>query len=86
MDHINIQYGSSNLWKDPGKRTVYVKEVFFLRYRPETMSNNIALLQTEKPMMLDNVTAQAINLPDLEFDPLIDSMVYVSGFGGDKLV
>ncbi|KPM11765.1 Sar s 3 allergen (serine protease-like protein 16) [Sarcoptes scabiei] len=84
FDHINIQYGSSNLWSDPGKGIVYVKNVSFLRYRPDTLSNNIALLETQKPMMLDNVTAQAINLPDLEYDPMIDSMVYVSGFGGDK--
>lgn len=48
------------------------------------MENNIALIKTETPMELDNVTSKAIDLPDLEFDPMAMTEVAVDGWGATK--
>ncbi|KAF7488002.1 Mite allergen Eur m 3 [Sarcoptes scabiei] len=80
---ISIHYGSRYRIGSTGK-WVYPKEMFFLRYRPDTWENNIALIKTETPMNLDNVTSAAIELPSLEFDPMAETEVAAYGWGATK--
>ncbi|KAF7496202.1 Mite allergen Eur m 3 [Sarcoptes scabiei] len=80
---ISIHYGSRYRISSTGK-WVYPKEMFFLRYRPDTWENNIALIKTETPMNLDNVTSAAIELPSLEFDPMAETEVAAYGWGATK--
>lgn len=58
-----------------------VKNVTFIRFRPETYQNDIAIVETAMKMELNNITSKAINLPPLLYDPLKDSSVMVSGWG-----
>lgn len=81
-----VQYGSSNLWEDPGKSDSYVSKVHLLLYRNDTMENDIAILEFWRPLQLDQVKSKPVKLPKVEFDPMIGSEVLVSGYGDGQSI
>nr|AAR14085.1 group 3 allergen SMIPP-S Yv5004E08 [Sarcoptes scabiei] len=80
-DTIVVQYDTSNLLLERGKSDSYVSKVHLLRYRNETMDNDIAILEFSRPLQLDQVKSKAAKLPSVEFDPMTGSEVLVSGYG-----
>ncbi|KAF7488542.1 Kallikrein-13 [Sarcoptes scabiei] len=56
----------------------------FLRYHPGEMLNDIAVLESKEPMLLDEQRSKAINLPGVEYDPQATSTVLVSGWGATE--
>lgn len=76
---IKIHYGS----KEVSSVGTYadVKKVFPIGFKPETLQNNLAILELSEPMNLDNTTSKAIDLPTLMFDPKKGTDVLVSGWG-----
>lgn len=79
---INIHYGSNQ--RLSGGRFALGEKIFTIRFRPETMANDIAIIKTKEPMKLDNITSKAIQLPTLLYDPEPESTVLVSGWGATK--
>nr|AAR14092.1 group 3 allergen SMIPP-S Yv6028G11 [Sarcoptes scabiei] len=83
LEQIMIRYGSNDYLV--GGHMMGVQKVFiFERYRPETGENNIAILETKDPMMLDLKKSKPINLPSVEFCPQAGSEVLVSGWGATQ--
>nr|AAR14093.1 group 3 allergen SMIPP-S Yv7016C10 [Sarcoptes scabiei] len=76
---ISILYGTADLLL--GGNFTFAKNIYYLRYRPETFDNNIALIETTAKMHLDDITSKAIKLPTIEFDPEAGTQVLVSGWG-----
>nr|AAR14089.1 group 3 allergen SMIPP-S Yv6017G11 [Sarcoptes scabiei] len=83
LEEMGIQYGASRR-NDSQMKVVFVKEVYFLRYHPGEMLNDIAVLETKEPMLLDEQQSKAINLPGVEYDPQATSTVLVSGWGATE--
>ncbi|KPM11756.1 Sar s 3 allergen (serine protease-like protein 7) [Sarcoptes scabiei] len=77
---IMVRYGSNDYLT--GGHEIGVQKVFvFDRYRPQTGENNIAILETKEPMMLDLIKCGPIELPSIEFTPKPGTDVLVSGWG-----
>ncbi|KPM11754.1 Sar s 3 allergen (serine protease-like protein 5) [Sarcoptes scabiei] len=76
---VKVHYGSKYSWKEGTYADI--KNMTFLRYRNDSMQNNICILETSEPMKLDELKSKPIALPPLEFDPKPESNVLVSGWG-----
>ncbi|KPM11757.1 Sar s 3 allergen (serine protease-like protein 8) [Sarcoptes scabiei] len=79
LSGIKVHYGS----KEISSVGIYesVKAVHFIRFKPTTLENNIALLETSGKLQLDGQKSKAIPLTSLMFDPAAGSKILVSGWG-----
>ncbi|UXI16621.1 group 3 allergen SMIPP-S [Sarcoptes scabiei] len=76
--NIVIYYGSKYFARGT---KVTGANVTLIRYDPLTKANNLAVVGTSEKINLDNSTSKAVKLPGVEYDPLPNTTVLVSGWG-----
>lgn len=80
---IKVHYGGTD--RTYGFKEAMVKTIYkFAKYDPKTLENDIALLEIEGKLDLDQLTSKKIELPDQNYCPKKDEMVLVSGWGAQE--